>query len=288
MFGLETLATTYGLASALAWGASDFSGGYVSRKADVLLVVFRSQAFGGAFLLLLALSFSSGLPPLGDFVFGGLAGAFGLLGLVAFYVALARGRMSVVAPISALVTTILPVLFSLFTEGLPGPAKLAGFGFALGAVWFLSQSRTGRGFSYEETVLPTLAGIGFGLFFVFIDQATSRSVLWPLVGGPGGLGQPGGRLPLLLPHPREALPGRDAPDHPGRAVRCPGQPLLRPGRQPGPVGRLGRVGLPLSGGHGSPGLDNPQGAASQAASGWAFFRPWPDWYLFLYNKRLLS
>ena len=182
MFGLETLATTYGLASALAWGASDFSGGYVSRKADVLLVVFRSQAFGGAFLLLLALAFSSGLPPLGDFVFGGLAGTFGLLGLVAFYVALARGRMSVVAPISALVTTILPVLFSLFTEGLPGPAKLAGFGFALGAVWFLSQSRTGRGFSYEETVLPTLAGIGFGLFFVFIDQATSRSVLWPLVG----------------------------------------------------------------------------------------------------------
>lgn len=182
MFGPETLATTYGLASALAWGASDFAGGYVSRKVEVLGVVFRSQVFGGVFLLILALSFSNEIPPLRHFLISGLAGTFGVLGLVAFYMALARGRMSIVAPVSALVTTIIPVLFSIFREGLPGPVRLLGFGFAMLAILFLTQNRTGKGFSREETILPALAGTGFGFFFICIDLATTHSVLWPLVG----------------------------------------------------------------------------------------------------------
>ncbi len=210
MLGLETLATTYGLASALSWGASDFSGGYVSRRADVLGVIFRSQIFGGIFLLLLALIFSSKLPPPGHFIIGGLAGIFGLLGLVAFYMALARGRMSIVAPVSALVTAVIPVVFSLFNEGRPSPTKLLGFGFALAAVWFLSYTRTGPGLSYEETILPVLAGIGFGLFFIFIDQGTGESVLWPLVGArTASVCLVGGFL--LFSRTREAPPLKEMP-----------------------------------------------------------------------------
>jgi len=182
MPGLETLATAYGLASALSWGASDFSGGYATRRTDVLGVVFRSQFIGGALLLVLALASSSPVPPLRDFLFGGLAGLFGVLGLVALYMGLARGRMGIVAPVSALVTAFIPIIFSLFNEGLPPVPTLVGFGFALAAVWFLSSTKTGSGFSFEETLLPLLAGTGFGLFFILIDQATSVSALWPLVG----------------------------------------------------------------------------------------------------------
>ncbi len=183
--GPETLAITYGLASALTWGASDFSGGYASRKAAVLRVIFWSQLLGGALILFLALLFSSVIPPLDHLALGALAGIFGVLGLVALYMGLARGRMGIVAPISALVTAALPVAFSLLQEGLPSPSKLAGFAFALLAVWFLSYNKTSPGFRFDELVLPVLAGIGFGLFFVLIDQGTTKSVLWPLAAARG-------------------------------------------------------------------------------------------------------
>ena len=208
--GLESLATAYGLASALAWGASDFWGGYASRRAAVLGVILRSQLIGGAFLLILALVFSSGFPPLGHFLLGGLAGIFGVLGLVALYMGLARGRMGIVAPISALVTAFIPVIFSFFREGLPPPTKLIGFALALIAVWLLSADRSEPGFSFNELLLPLLAGTGFGLYFVLIDQGTSESILWPLVGARGAsLCLVGGLL--LFSDSSGGISGRDLP-----------------------------------------------------------------------------
>ena len=257
--GPETLAVTYGLASALTWGASDFAGGYASRKSAVLGVIFLSQLVGGGFILVLALLFSSAVPPLHHFIMGGLAGIFGVLGLVALYMGLARGRMGIVAPISALVTAVIPLAFSLFQEGLPAATKLAGFAFALAAVWFLSYNKTQSGFNFTELVLPVLAGMGFGLFFVLIDQGTGQSVLWPLVAARcASVSLVGGFL--LISRTRGGnLEKGPALHPPGRGLRLPGQPLLRPGRQPGPAGRLGGPGLPLPGLHVPPGLADPQG-----------------------------
>ena len=51
----QTLALIFGLASALAWGAGDFSGGLATKKGNVYTVVLISQIVGGIFLAILEL-----------------------------------------------------------------------------------------------------------------------------------------------------------------------------------------------------------------------------------------
>ena len=178
----DMLAISYGISSALAWGAGDFSGGFASRRCHVLTVVLFSQIVGAVFLLTFTLVFKEPFPPLRHMVWGGLAGVFGVLGLLALYRGLATGRMGIVAPLSAVVTAVIPIVFAFFNEGFPKLTQVFGFGAALLAVWLLSYSKSESKLHRNEIYLPVLAGIGFGLFFIFIDRASVQSVLWPLVG----------------------------------------------------------------------------------------------------------
>ncbi len=181
MIAPETLAITCGLVSAMAWGAGDFAGGFASRRGSVLTVIFFSQLVGGSLLLFLATTFARSIPPTQHLLSGGLAGIFGVLGLTLLYRGLAQGRMSLVAPLSAIVTAIVPVAFSFLLEGSPGSLRITGFGVAMVAVWFLSSPGSNSRIERGELRLSLLAGLCFGLFFLFMDQASDQAVLWPLV-----------------------------------------------------------------------------------------------------------
>jgi drug/metabolite transporter (DMT)-like permease len=94
--------------------------------------------------------------------------------------------MSIAAPVSALFAALLPVIVGLFTQGLPTLAQFAGFGFALAAVWLISQGNTTERFQLKhlsDLRLPVLAGIGFGCYFIFVHYASaeSASVIWTMV-----------------------------------------------------------------------------------------------------------
>ncbi len=182
MMKAEFLAMVYGLSSAVSWGAGDFTGGLVTKRNHVFSVILISQLIGAGFLLSLALGLGEPAPVFSRFFLGGLAGLCGVLGLVALYTGLSKGRMGIVAPLSAVVTAILPVIVALLTEGFPTTPQLVGFALALIAIWFLSYSFSGEAIRPNELYLAFLAGLGFGLFFVFIDRASSESVFWPLVG----------------------------------------------------------------------------------------------------------
>ncbi len=186
MINPETLAVTCGLCSALAWGAGDFAGGFASRRGRVLTVVLFSQLIGGILLVCLAALFSRSMPPARHLLFGGLAGIFGVLGLTGLYKGLAQGRMGLVAPLSAVVTALVPMAFSWIVEGFPGWLRIIGFGIAMSAVWLLSSPGGDSKIEPGELRLSILAGLGFGLFFIFMDQASSQTVLWPLVAARAG------------------------------------------------------------------------------------------------------
>jgi drug/metabolite transporter (DMT)-like permease len=177
----ETLAISCGLGSALAWGAGDFSGGFATKKTSALIVIFYSQAIGLVLLIGLNAWFPGGTPTMAQFLWGGLAGGGGVLGLIALYKGLAVGRMGVVAPLSAVVTAVVPVALSAFTEGLPKHTQVIGFGLALAAVWFFSAAGEIYQIRKSEWVLSVLAGFGFSLFFICIDQVSRQAILWPLV-----------------------------------------------------------------------------------------------------------
>lgn len=181
MINPEALAITYGLSSAITWGAADFSGGFATKRSSVFMVILLSQVIGITFLIALAISFSEKLPHLHTLMMGGFAGISGTLGTVVLYRGLAQGRMGVVAPVSAVVTAVIPILFVSFTQGLPEFSQISGFGIAILSVWFISCTGKDSKIRAYELYLPAAAGIGFGLFFIFIGSVSSDAVLWPLV-----------------------------------------------------------------------------------------------------------
>jgi drug/metabolite transporter (DMT)-like permease len=89
--------------------------------------------------------------------------------------------MGIVAPLAAVVTAAGPVVFGLFVEGVPAGQQLAGFGLALIGVWLISRTGDGGKIQIADLFLPVLAGLGFSLYLIFIDQASETAVLWPLV-----------------------------------------------------------------------------------------------------------
>ncbi|MCK4726907.1 MAG: EamA family transporter, partial [Anaerolineales bacterium] len=177
--GLSTI--LFGLASAASWGAGDFSGGLASKRTSAYTVVALSQFVSLLFLILFAVLLPEENISLQDIILGALAGVCGAAGLVALYSGLARGPMGIVAPVTAVVAAIVPVIFSIFSEGLPHPRQLAGFGIAIAAVWLISQTGENTKTRLGDLKLPIFAGVGFGLFFILIGSVSDSAIWWPLV-----------------------------------------------------------------------------------------------------------
>lgn len=179
------LSIIYGLLSAFTWGAGDFTGGVAARKVGAAPAVFYASIVGLLAVFIAALVSNEALPSLQSWLYAMLAGFFGVIGLTFLYYAMAQGTMSVAAPVSAVLAATLPVLIGLITEGLPEFLTLLGFGFALFAMWMVSQSENGVKdilSHLSDLKLPLLAGIGFGLYFIVMHQATSDGALfWTMV-----------------------------------------------------------------------------------------------------------
>lgn len=169
----------FGLSASLCWGSGDFSGGLASRRANVLSVVIADYSVGFVLLVLLALLWREPFPSLGDLVWGGLAGIAGVLGLIAFYSALATGQMGIAAPVSAVLTAALPVLFSVFASGLPSLVQLAGLLLALLAIGLIARPERASG-PPQGISLAVLAGCGFGCFFILLSRVSPGHTFWPL------------------------------------------------------------------------------------------------------------
>ncbi len=169
----------FGLAASLCWGSGDFNGGLASRRSNSSSVVIAAYAVGFVLLVGLALLWREPFPSLLDIFWGGLAGLAGGIGLISFYSALSIGRMGIAAPVSAVLTASLPVLFSALTQGLPSLLQLGGFVLALLAIALISRPERTKG-RPEGIGLALLAGCGFGCFFILISRVSPSATFWPL------------------------------------------------------------------------------------------------------------
>jgi drug/metabolite transporter (DMT)-like permease len=168
------------LAAAVSWGAADFSGGVAAKRVNTFGVVIVAHGTGLLFMFLLALLAREPVPSWSSFVWGIGAGLVGGIGLAAFYKALAVGKMGINAPLSAVITAMLPVLFSFSTEGLPKTLQLIGFALAFIGIWLIA-TQSGAGDRPAGLGLAVIAGVGFSGFLLFIKLAGSNAVFWPLV-----------------------------------------------------------------------------------------------------------
>jgi len=177
----QVVTAAYGLAAVLAWGTSDFLGGYATRRANAFL--FTAVVNIGGLLLVGTLASAIHAPfPSGRSAAWVLAGGIsGGAGLAIFYRALSSGRMGLTAPVAAVLGAAIPALFSMFTEGLPGRIPLLGFVLAALGLWLITRTDANQGKDGgkpEGIGLAVLAGIGFASFYLCVRQAGDASAFW--------------------------------------------------------------------------------------------------------------
>lgn len=168
------------LGSAVLFGLGDFTGGFTTKRLSVWVVMFWSQLIGVAVLAVGFLVVPVYEVAGADIGYGALGGTFGLIGLVIFYAALARGTMSVIAPITGATTALLPVLFDLATGGTLTPLEWSGIALGVGAVLLLGTDRRAKGLDRREVVLAVIAGTAFAGFFIALSHTNADSGLWPI------------------------------------------------------------------------------------------------------------
>lgn len=177
------MAVVLALASAVVYGAADFLGGLASRRAAVLGVVALSQLSGLAALLLL-LPWLGGDARAEDLAWGVAAGLAGAVGLLVFFRTLARGVMSVVAPVTAVTAAAVPVGIGLLDGDRIGPWAATGIGLALVAVLLVSAEHGLAALTRARSAglgSALVAGTAFGCFFVLLDRTSEAAGLAPLV-----------------------------------------------------------------------------------------------------------
>ena len=175
--------TACSVAAVFVWGASDFAGGYGSRRANAF--VLTAFAHGCAFVWMSAIALGShaALPNAASMFWAIVAGAIGGFSLAIFYGALAQGHMGLSAPIAALLGASIPTMVDIALQGAPSRWSLLGFALAIVAIWLITRPEPQAGAESSETGAPkgvaaaALAGVGFAGFYLCIHQA-SGSPIW--------------------------------------------------------------------------------------------------------------
>lgn len=171
-------------AAAAAWvyGLGDFCGGRASRRLDSISVTLFGQLFGLILLAVALVGFGDPIAPLVDWGWGALAGASGLVGLGLLYYCLANGAMTVVGPLTAVVSAVLPVVVGFALGERPTTLAVVGIVVALLGIVLVTGA---IGTPHVPTaprilVLTVIGGVGFGLLYVFLGQTSDESGMWPL------------------------------------------------------------------------------------------------------------
>jgi len=172
----QVATAVYALAAVLAWGTSDFLGGYATRRANAFLLTTVVNV-GGLLLVGTLASATHAQFPSGRSVAWVLAGGIsGGASLAIFYRALSVGRMGLTAPVAAVLSAAIPTIFSMFTERFPGRIAIIGFFLAATGLWLITRAEDGK--TPEGIGLALLAGTGFAGFYLCIRQAGLGSALW--------------------------------------------------------------------------------------------------------------
>src|SRR3954471_11458874 len=170
-----------GLLVAVAFGAGDFAGGRAATRASTAAVLTVAQAVSvlGALVLVV---FVGGHAQGRDLTYGATAGAINVIGLGLLYDALSRHTAVVVAPVTALVASIVPVTWGLAHDERPSALVAAGAVLAVAAGVLISREPGDVSTGVAPGVLQAVAaGAALGSSLVLFAETTDTSGQWPVL-----------------------------------------------------------------------------------------------------------
>lgn len=171
-----------GLLSAIVYGSADFLGGVASRRIGPI----RTTAVGavsGLVLLLVALPFVGGTWSAAALGWGALSGLAGSVAIGLLYGCLAIGPMSILSPLTALVSAVVPMVWGLVGGdrfGLVGSLALGLALIAVVLVGFVPEKGAVRP-SGRALLMAVGAGAMLGVFLILLDQTPRDSGVVPLI-----------------------------------------------------------------------------------------------------------
>ncbi len=177
------MAVLFALIAAAAYGISDFAAGLMARKASVFTVTLISEA-AATTVVCAALPLTAGTADARSLLWGAIAGLGGTTGAMFLYRGLARGSMSIIGPVSAVVTAAGSAVVGVALGDRPGLVAAGGVVLACVAVALVSLSKptaaVPRGQAWRALLNATAAGIGFMVLFVGLNRAGASAGLWPV------------------------------------------------------------------------------------------------------------
>ena len=168
------------LAASLSWGLGDFGGGLAARRTHLLWVLLVSQVAGLALVGTMALATHPQAPTGREYAWGVFAGAMGVIGLGAFYRALAIGTMGIVGPITA-TGAIVPVVYGLASGERPSILQAAGIILAVIGVVGASREPLPESAGRKLAVgvgLSLVAAVCFGAALLGLNRISQAGVVW--------------------------------------------------------------------------------------------------------------
>jgi drug/metabolite transporter (DMT)-like permease len=182
------MAIALAFVSAVLYGVSDYVGGRASRRSPATAVALLAEVVVFTLCIVIVPLIESDGPTSRAIWWGLAAGVTSSVGVVGLYVALARGNMTVVAPITGLVAAIVPVAVGIATGDRPSPVAVVGIVAAVTAVALIGgivgmfAGDDSKPVVDAGTVALALGvGFSFGLLFVALDRSGDDAGQWPLL-----------------------------------------------------------------------------------------------------------
>ena len=167
------------LLSSLTWGVADFMGGIASRKRSVLQVLVIAYPVGAVVLTGVAIFVVPGELSSETFTIGAIAGAIGATAIGCLYVALKRGPMGIVSPITAVMSAAIPVFFGLLNGERLNLLAVIGIITAATAVILVSQEvNTHQKIAFSTIAISLTSGSLIGTYLTLVGTSSDDSGIW--------------------------------------------------------------------------------------------------------------
>ncbi len=176
------LTVVVGVTSALIFGAADFLGGLGAKRVSAVRVTAIAALVGFTVLLAL-LPLFGGEWSIEAVTLGALSGLTGSVAIMLLYACLAIGPMSILSPLTAVVSAVVPLTAGLLRGESLSSIGYVAIGIALVAVvlvGFVKEKNAVRP-SLRGILMTIASGALIGAFLIIIDLTPDESGLVPLV-----------------------------------------------------------------------------------------------------------
>lgn len=173
------MAALLALIASLTWGVADYMGGIASRKASPTQVLVVAYPSGAVIITLMAFLAVPGEFSTDAALWGILAGSIGALAVALLYIALSRGPMGVVSPITAVMSGAVPTAVGLLNGERLTLLGITGIAIAALAVILVSREKGEHVKVAPSTILISIgSGSAIGLYLSALSLAPEESGIW--------------------------------------------------------------------------------------------------------------